>query len=52
MPRDMAVHNPDSWIVRLESNGNVATYRQQGHISTRRIVEMEDIRIIDVGEVE
>lgn len=37
----MAMHEPDAWIIWLEGNGQIASYRQQSHVPPWRVVEME-----------
>lgn len=38
MPRDMAMHDPQTWIVRPESNGDITRERKQGNITTWRVI--------------
>lgn len=46
---DMAMQKPHSWIIRLERNGQVTPERQERHIPSWRIVELEMLRaLIDV----
>lgn len=51
MPGDMAMHDPDAGIVRLESESKVAFGREQRDISSRRIIVFES-SILQVIHVE
>ena len=51
MPGDMAMHDPDAGIIRLESESKVAFGREQRHISSRRIIVFES-SILQVIHVE
>ena len=41
MPGNVAVEDPNAGVVELEADGDVAVPRQQGDITTRRVVVVE-----------
>ena len=52
MPGDMAVQDPDARVVGLEGDGNVAALGQEDDVSAGRVVEVEDVGVLDVAVVE
>ena len=52
MPRDVAMHRPNAWIVGFEGERDVAAQRQESHVATGWVVEVEDGRVLDVGGLE
>lgn len=40
---DMAMHEPHSRVVRLESNGQITSYGQKGHVPSWRIVKVKGV---------
>jgi hypothetical protein len=41
----VTMHQPGSWIVRLKGENNPSTCGKEGHIATRRVVEIERCKI-------
>lgn len=41
VPCDVTVHQPSTWVVRLEGNYSPARREQNGNVTTRRIDEVE-----------
>lgn len=48
VPRDVAMHEPDARVVRLERDDEVAACGQQGHVASRRVVALEHRRLLVV----
>lgn len=51
MPRDVAVQEPDARIVGFECDGDVPGAREEGYISTGRVLVVE-LAVCEVGFVE
>ena len=51
MPRDVAVQEPDAWVVGFEGDSEVAGAWKEGDVSTGRVFVVEHA-VCEVGFVE